>query len=165
MDLKHCNTCGLDLPLTEFAKHPKGRQSKCKPCNRIYQRAHYRAHKAEYIAKAARWSGIRWRENAVRLLAFLEAHPCVDCGETDPVVLQFDHVRGDKVTDVSEMLGNGTSWENIAREMDKCEIRCANCHWRRHARDRGIRKLALVEGQYGAISTGTLRTAAPSSSG
>ena len=136
MELKHCHTCGQDRPIEEFAKHRNGRQSKCKPCNREYQRWHYRRNKPDYIAKAAAWKLKRRRENVVPLLEYLASHPCVDCGETDPVVLQFDHVRG-KDQLISTMLSECRNWDCILYEIQKCEVRCANCHWRRHARERG----------------------------
>jgi phage FluMu protein Com len=144
MQFKRCNKCNQDLPRSEFSKHGNGLQSKCKACNRLYQKAHYRANKADYIAKAAIWMDARLTENAIKVLAYFESHPCVDCGETDPLVLQFDHVRGKKMHEVSKMWKNGSRWELIAAEMAKCEVRCANCHWRRHALARGWRKAALI---------------------
>ena len=87
---------------------------------------------------------VRKDANLRRLLDFFRQHPCVDCGETDPVVLQFDHVRGEKSRDVMSMAGNGTPWHRIVAEIAKCDVRCANCHWRRHAREVGWRKLALA---------------------
>lgn len=59
------------------------------------------------------------------VLAYLKDHPCVDCGEVDPIVLEFDHVR-DKVFNISQASGYGL--DRIKEEIDKCEVRCANCH-------------------------------------
>lgn len=61
---------------------------------------------------------------------YLDTHPCVDCGEADKVVLDFDHVRGDKVCEVSVMVGRGYRLWKIIEEIEKCEVRCANCHRR-----------------------------------
>jgi hypothetical protein len=66
------------------------------------------------------------------MVAYLLEHPCVDCGEADPVVLEFDHMR-DKVKAVSVLLSNGHEWKQILAEIEKCEVRCANCHRRRTA--------------------------------
>jgi hypothetical protein len=61
-------------------------------------------------------------------LEHLKAHPCVDCGETDPVVLEFDHVRGEKHFNIGEAVRRNTSLARLEVEIAKCEIRCANCH-------------------------------------
>ena len=59
---------------------------------------------------------------------YLLLHPCVDCGISDPVVLEFDHVRGDKEINISDALLRGWSYSRILSEIEKCEVRCANCH-------------------------------------
>ena len=55
--------------------------------------------------------------------------PCVDCGERFPhYVLDFDHVRGEKVNNISLMAGRRCSLTAIKAEIEKCELVCANCH-------------------------------------
>lgn len=53
---------------------------------------------------------------------------CVDCGEGNPLVLDFDHVMGKKIMNISDMSRTCYSRETIMKEIDKCEVRCANCH-------------------------------------
>jgi hypothetical protein len=58
----------------------------------------------------------------------------VDCGESDPIVLEFDHVRGVKRGEISR-LKTMVSLETLAEEIAKCDVRCANCHRRKTHRD------------------------------
>jgi hypothetical protein len=74
--------------------------------------------------------------NRAKMLAYLALHPCVDCGEADVVCLEFDHVRGRKVRSVALMV-NTHEWAVVEKEIAKCEVRCANCHRRKTARQRG----------------------------
>jgi hypothetical protein len=60
-------------------------------------------------------------------------------------VLEFDHVRGIKVLDVSVMVARGYRWRRIESEIAKCVVRCANCHRRRTVIDRGWYK-GIVDG-------------------
>lgn len=60
----------------------------------------------------------------------------MDCGEPDPVVLHFDHVKGRKQKTVSQLL-HCASWATAEEEIKKCDVRCANCHIRRHAKENG----------------------------
>ena len=54
---------------------------------------------------------------------------CIDCGyKKNPRALEFDHVRGKKVAAISVMVTNRVSILKIQEEIDKCEVRCANCH-------------------------------------
>jgi hypothetical protein len=45
---------------------------------------------------------------------------------------------------VSLLLSLGHCWETILEEIKKCEVRCANCHRRRTARQRNYYRLALA---------------------
>lgn len=64
-----------------------------------------------------------------RIYEYLIEHPCVDCEETNPVVLQFDHIDPeDKLDHVSRLASAGVSEQVLLEEIDKCEVRCANCH-------------------------------------
>ena len=67
-----------------------------------------------------------------QLFNFLSKEECIDCGEKDPIVLDFDHIdRNNKFKTVSQMLCGHYSFETILKEINKCEIRCANCHRRK----------------------------------
>ncbi len=67
-----------------------------------------------------------------QLFAFLSTQSCLDCGETDPIVLDFDHAdRGNKFKEVGKLLSGHYSWKTIKSEIKKCDVRCANCHRRR----------------------------------
>ena len=61
---------------------------------------------------------------------YLLSHPCVDCGESDIIVLEFDHITDDKKYNIANMYSGGHSIETVQREINKCEVRCANCHRR-----------------------------------
>jgi hypothetical protein len=54
---------------------------------------------------------------------------CLDCRWREwPRGLDWDHVAGDKVTDISQMIANGRPWSEISAEIAKCDCVCANCH-------------------------------------
>ena len=55
------------------------------------------------------------------------ASGCVDCRENNHIVLDFDHLR-DKKYNISRMIHDGFSWKAILKEIQKCEVVCANCH-------------------------------------
>jgi hypothetical protein len=92
-------------------------------------RRHYLSNKVAMKQRAAKHSARARREIRAWIAEYLSAHPCVDCGETDIVVLEFDHVRGIKVDDVSTLVTR-TGLTTVRAEIAKCEVRCANCHRR-----------------------------------
>jgi hypothetical protein len=70
----------------------------------------------------------RDKQNLKRRLAEIkEASGCVDCGINNHIILDFDHLRNKKYN-ISRMIHDGFSWKAIKKEIEKCEIVCANCH-------------------------------------
>ncbi len=60
---------------------------------------------------------------------------CVDCGEQDPIVLEFDHRdEAEKQLTLAEATARGWSLVRVLQEAAKCDIRCANCHRRKTAK-------------------------------
>lgn len=126
--VKRCSTCGEIKPLTDFNRLRRasdGRQYSCRECNRAYHYANWDRHMTQIRARNQRLR----HEAREFVIDYLRSHPCVDCGETDMVVLEFDHLR-DKRANVSYLL-QFAEIRRIEEEIAKCEVVCANCHRRR----------------------------------
>lgn len=138
---KVCSVCKLPKnPKKDFNKnaHKKdGLQPACKECNRELCNKYYSKNKKKHRAAVAKHKRIYKEENRKFILDYFSSHPCVDCGETDARCLEFDHVRGKKTTNISFMLRNVCSIETIKKEIEKCDVRCANCHRKKTADDQG----------------------------
>lgn len=102
----------------------------CKVCLREYRKAEY-ARKREHIIRQQKINSEKYiTRNRDFVVGYLKDNPCVDCGESDIICLEFDHVRGSKIAGVGLMISNGWSLNKIKDEIAKCEVRCANCHRR-----------------------------------
>lgn len=140
-----CARCGRHKPPDAFnwRRVARGqRDTYCRVCRAEYKHEHYAANKQRYIDRAAISKRQLQTERMTFLVEYLRSHGCVDCGETDPLVLEFDH-RGDKAFNICSAL-NGRRWETVLSEIEKCDVRCANCHRRRTARQRNSTRFKLI---------------------
>jgi len=65
-----------------------------------------------------------------RLFSLLQDSECAHCGEDDPLVLEFDHLH-EKRADISALIRSSCPWRTVLRELEKCDVVCANCHRRK----------------------------------
>ena len=129
---KICSSCGEELDgeknFSWKYKQLGIRQSRCKYCQAELGRLHYQKDKQAYKDRARIRQKQVLNENKPRLRTYLSNHPCVDCGEPDMRVLEFDHILGQKSSKISDLLREGFNWSTIEAEIAKCTVRCANCH-------------------------------------
>lgn len=139
-ELFRCSACGVEKPSASFSFSNKARQllsAYCRVCHARYRRNHYLAHKPDYIRRAIAQVARRRSENRSNVLAYLSNHACIDCGNSDPVVLEFDHRDPtQKLAAVGTMLMS-RRWARVRAEIEKCDVRCVNCHRRKTARENG----------------------------
>lgn len=125
---KRCCSCGDIRPRGEFNRRRSandGLQARCRACSRAWYETHKEQHKKN-TRRISREVSARYRE---MLAEYLLRHPCVDCGETNLQCLEFDHRDAStKVADVATLLRDRAAWARIEAEMQKCDVRCANCH-------------------------------------
>jgi hypothetical protein len=90
-------------------------------------RAHYDRNKEAYLARAAE-TNKRVRAEMRQFVRSAKDRPCADCGLSYPYyVMQFDHV-GEKQFTIGRYSNGSTSYQRMVREVEKCEVVCANCH-------------------------------------
>jgi hypothetical protein len=163
MSSRTCTKCGREFPLTKkhFHRDPRyaqGFKSWCRLCcNEITLRGMNKkyATDAKFRERTKRTMR-KWRKDhpilarrrnrarKARATAFideyLKTHPCVDCGESHPATLEFDHRDPSKKRyAIGSGRGSGILPKSLMKEMEKCDVRCANCHRKRHAREYGHR--------------------------
>ena len=139
---KRCPRCcpeGVELPASAFGPcrtRYDGLQSLCRACYQQAQRE-YHARNGDRRRASVRANTERARDrNRQFIVEYLERTGCADCGNNNPVVLEFHHV-GSKTLTVCRMVGWGFSHARIEEELKHCVVLCANCHRIRTAVERG----------------------------
>src|ERR1017187_661533 len=110
--MKACTRCKLMLPLSDFSLMSDGRlrYPHCKLCENGRMRDR-NAHRRDVLGMIKTTAG------------------CMDCGyDTNPVALDFDHRPGEEKLFPVGLGARTKSWVVIWAEIDKCDVRCANCH-------------------------------------
>lgn len=138
--MKKCSRCKEIKSFNEFNYKNKSLgllQSNCKTCTRYLIRNHYNRNKEYYLDKTHKRNTELKLEIQAYIKEYLQNNPCVDCGETDIRVLEFDHNRDKfiKFKAVSVMMRYRYTLDKIREEVKKCEIRCANCHRRKTSKE------------------------------
>lgn len=130
---RRCSRCERTLPLAAFNRSGDGHEHWCRTCFRSYFKERGQHHREQ-----SRVAQHRRREAARAFIeVHLREHPCADCGEDEVLVLEFDHVRGEKRANVSTMVAKGWKLSAVRDEVAGCDVVCVNCHRRRTARRAG----------------------------
>ena len=128
--MKSCKDCNRSLPETSFSKKSDkkdGLDIRCRDCKSKKAKALYRSSPNQTSKILAR-NKKKTQTNREYIKSFLQNKSCVDCGEMDIRVLEFDHVRGEKSFNISSAPARQISVQTLQSELDKCDIRCGNCH-------------------------------------
>jgi len=129
-----CSTEQKWKPKSEFNLRDEANalpQWDCRDCQQQRGRDRYKRNK-DQVKNINRVAKLNSREeNREYVYNYLYTHPCQDYGASDPRILTFDHVRGTKRGNISDMVNNGWSIDTIVAEIAKCEVVCFNCHMRR----------------------------------
>ena len=131
--MKKCTSCKQEKNFIEFNKNASikdGYQTQCKECHRVSAKRSRLAH-----PQTQKENLKRYRTKLRNWIREQKAKPCADCGIQYPYyVMQFDHVRGEKLFQLGNAYGQ-QSLGAIRAEVAKCEVVCANCHFERtHSR-------------------------------
>lgn len=113
-----------------------GRQKYCRDCKRgIARRWYNSACKDSHIASVKK-NNRRYRKQMQDFVwDYLKQHPC-SCGQTDPIVLEFDHKDcSKKESEISAMMCNGGTLKRLRKEIKKCRVLCSYCHKRKTAKE------------------------------
>lgn len=128
---KICTKCKVEKSIDDYHKNKNKTHSQCKECKN---------------QDRLKYSGT-WRDKDIEKRKYLweykSQHPCVKCGESDPIVLVFDHLEDFiKEFDIANSNGN---LELLKKEISKCQMLCSNCHAKKTAKDFGWYKEFLTE--------------------
>jgi hypothetical protein len=139
LKVKKCTICKEEKPINKFNKNKRkkdGLNTLCKDCSRKRSRKYYKENKEYHKKQVTKRKKSEILKARKFIFEYLKYNSCIDCGEKDPVCLEFDHIT-DKKMCISRMAGAGYSVKTIKIEISKCVIRCANCHRKKTAKELG----------------------------
>jgi DUF4097 and DUF4098 domain-containing protein YvlB len=131
----HCKQMKTKDEFSWSNKNKEIRNNRCKECQKNYSKKHYIKNKNNYLDNQR----LNRDRNKKFICDYLIEHPCIDCGEKNIIVLQFDHKNPLKKENYYNTISQGITdkWSinKLKLEIEKCDVRCANCHIKRHAKE------------------------------
>lgn len=115
----------------------------CKKCKRENDKRYYRKNKERMKDQIKEAKENRKSLVLEKVVEYLKENPCLHCSEINPIVLEFDHLHS-KEYNVSTMISEGFGWEKVKKEIDKCQVLCANCHRIKTAKERNYKILEIL---------------------
>lgn len=102
---------------------------------KAYSKKHYEENKSVYKDNRRKLR----RRNGEFIEDSKKDKCCIKCGETDYRCLVFHHRKGeDKVCNINRMRNRCFSLGRIQKEIDKCDVMCANCHMILHYNEQNV---------------------------
>lgn len=124
--MRICSRCGEEKPIEEFPEQKLGtgrRHGHCRSCKARYQAAWYAKNRERHKANVNEIRRVRVRMHQ-QLVRAAKDQPCSDCGvRYPPYVMDLDHVRGEKVGAIAELVSTVTTavlLSEIARSATWC---------------------------------------------
>jgi len=145
---RYCTGCGHMQPEDQFKSRHCRRETLTKWCQTCRQ-SHARSHVNPTTNRGK--CRVRWEEWKAK-------NPCVVCGESDPQLIEADHLR-DKVHNC----GDNSYWAchggvpALEKELKKCQSLCRWCHALKSDRERGTVKIKCVLKRRAIINAEKLR--------
>lgn len=101
-----------------------GLQSLCRNCHSFISKLHYIKNKQKY-----RESAKRHKDKLRREIDSRKDKPCADCGiQFPPWIMQFDHRNPEEKEFTIGYDKWSWSLKKTLKEIEKCDVVCANCH-------------------------------------
>ncbi|MDB5177030.1 MAG: hypothetical protein JWN75_698 [Candidatus Saccharibacteria bacterium] len=134
--MKICTKCLVSKFESDFFVKDKktGRlHTQCKECYKSHRKTYYAEHYSKYgdlYRERAKLRRIEIQQGLrSKMLEYLHGKSCALCGENDIRTFEFDHLEPKlKSFGIARAIGDGTKWDKILLEIQKCRILCANCH-------------------------------------
>lgn len=127
--LKKCLHCKQEKQEDQFrntrtAKGKVIKRPECIVCANKYAKEYARKHN-NYGAITKRQRKKRY-ENKLKAIEYLGNRCNICLNKFNIVAYDFHHTENNKEKAIGNMLLN--KWENIQKELEKCQLLCANCH-------------------------------------
>jgi hypothetical protein len=134
---RKCSKCGKTKALSSFQLGKRkgrkpSREGRCKVCISVIGKKKHKNHNVE---------------GRTFVFNYLKKHPCIECGESDVLMLEFDH-RHSKKFDISNGVLKKVPMHILKAEIKKCDVRCSNHHSRKtHQEKNSWRYVMSKEGK------------------
>jgi hypothetical protein len=121
--IEHCKKSGHDI-------YHGPRQRVCRTCDN--KRTLTRYHLDGGYKKYHRDWAFKMYQIRKNIIDKAKDKPCADCRvKYEPFIMQLDHREGTKKEFTIGQTGRIKTVDTLLREIEKCEVVCANCHARR----------------------------------